>query len=39
VSRTDKTAQVRFEARAQAIVEFIKQQVEQKKQQQKPAGQ
>ncbi len=39
VSRTDNMAQVHFEARAQAVMEFIKQQVEQKRQQQKPAGQ
>lgn len=39
VSRADKMAQIRFAAPAQAAFEFIKQQLEQKKQEQKPAGQ
>jgi hypothetical protein len=39
VSRADKTAQVRFAAPAQAVFEFVKQQLEQKGQGQTPAGQ
>ena len=39
VTRQDKTVQVRFEAPAQAIFAFLKEQWEQKKQQSKPISQ